>query len=129
MKNGFTLIEVLIALTILAVVFSLIMPISYSMYNYYNEIREIEKIVFMISNVRRESFLYNKENVLYEKNGILYINERPVENFSFRFKINSPIIFFKNGTSSGGIIKIFKDNTAYKIEIYSPFGEIRYEKL
>lgn len=129
MKNGFTLIEILIALTILALISSLVIPISYSIYDYYVETHEIEKIVFMISNIRRESFLYNRENVLYEKNNILYINEKPVENVSFRFKINSPILFFKNGTSSGGTINIFKDSAAYKIEIYSPFGEIRYEKL
>lgn len=128
MNKGFTLIEVLIALVILSLIFAVVLPVSYSLYTYYKESHEIEKIVVLLSNARRESFLYNKENVIHEKNGVLYINGKAIEEFGFRFRIDTPVVFFKNGTSSGGEINIFTEKNIYKIEINSPFGEIRYEK-
>ncbi|MEN2985835.1 MAG: type II secretion system protein [Thermodesulfovibrionaceae bacterium] len=127
MKKGFTLIEILIVLAILSLVFSVVVPFSYSLYTYYTETHEIEKVALTLSSLRREAFLYNRENIVYEKNGILYLNDNPLS-MNFKFKMDKPIIFFKNGTSSGGIISVFTGKNLYKIEVNSPFGEIHYEK-
>lgn len=128
MSKGFTLIELLIVLAILTFLFSLIFPFSHSLYTYYTEVREIEKLVLTLGNLRRDSFLYNRENTIFEKNGTLYINDISMSFNKFKFKIKKPISFLKNGTSTGGIIYIFTEKNTYKININTPFGEIWYEK-
>lgn len=128
MSKGFTFIELLIVLAILTFLFSLIFPFSHSLYTYYTELREIEKLVLTLGNLRRDSFLYNRENTIFEKNGTLYINDISMSFNKFKFKIKKPISFLKNGTSTGGIIYIFTEKNTYKININTPFGEIWYEK-
>lgn len=129
MKKGFALIELLLVIAILSLIVSVIIPVSYDLYTFYIETHEIEKFVIFLSGIKRESFLYNRENVIHEKNGIIYVNDKSIRDFNFKFQIDSPIIFFKNGTSSGGIIKIITNKNAYKIQVSSPLGEIHYEKM
>lgn len=129
MNKGFTLIELLLVIAILSLIVSVIIPVSYDLYISYIETHEIEKFVVILSGIRRESFLYNRENVIHEKNGIIYVNDRAIRDFNFKFQIDSPVIFYKNGTSSGGIIKIIANKNSYKIQVSSPLGEIHYEKM
>lgn len=129
MKKGFALIELLLVIAILSLIVSVIIPVSYDLYISYIETHEIEKFVIFLSRIKRESFLYNRENVIHEKNGIIYVNDKSIRDFNFKFQIDSPLVFYKNGTSSGGTIKIITNKNAYKIQVSSPLGEIHYEKM
>jgi prepilin-type N-terminal cleavage/methylation domain-containing protein len=127
-KRGFTLVEVLITISILVLIFSVSLPISFSMYKYYKESQEVDKFVIFLSTLRREAFLYNKEHKIAEKDGFLIIDDKATEIEGLKFSIDTPIIFYKNGTSSGGTIIVYTPNFKFKIEISAPFGEIKYEK-
>ena len=129
LKRGFTLIEVLITLSILLLIFSVSLPISFSMFKYYKESQEVDKLVIFLSSLRRDAFLYNKEHIIAEKDGFLTIDGKLKEIEGLKFSVENPIIFYKNGTSSGGIIIVYTSNFKFKIEISSPFGEIKYEKI
>jgi len=128
-KIGFTLIEILIALSILLLIFSITLPVSFSMLKYYKESQEVDKLVIFLSSLRRDAFLHNKEHIISEKDGILNIDGKLNEIEGLKFFIDVPIIFYKNATSSGGIIIVNTSNFKFKVEISSPFGEIKYEKI
>jgi prepilin-type N-terminal cleavage/methylation domain-containing protein len=127
-KRGVTLVEVLITISILLLIFSVSLPISFSMYRYYKESQEVDKFVIFLSTLRRDAFLYNREHKIAEKDGVLLIDDKVKEVEGLKFSIEKPIIFYKNGTSSGGIIIVYTPNFKFKIEISAPFGEIKYEK-
>jgi len=127
-KRGFTLVEVLITISILLLIFSVSLPISFSMYRYYKESQEVDKFVIFLSTLRRDAFLYNREHKIAERDGLLLIDDKVKEVEGLKFSIEKPIIFYKNGTSSGGIIIVYTPNFKFKIEISAPFGEIKYEK-
>lgn len=126
--KGFTLVEILISIAIFSLILSVVVPFSYSLFFYYKDSREVEKLIIFLSSLRREAFLYNKEFIIYEKEGRLFVNENPVEKIQLKVSIEKPIHFYKNGTSSGGIIFVSSERNIFKIIIYYPFGEIFYEK-
>ena len=58
MKKGFTLIELLITLSIIAIVLAIAIPVSYTTYKGYRESLEAQKVLMLLSSIKRESFLY-----------------------------------------------------------------------
>lgn len=129
MKRGFTLIEILIAISIVGLMLTLVLPVSYSMYTNYKDSLEAEKVLMLISSSRRESFLHNKEITIDTKEGRLVVDGLTKNDFNDIFiHTENPIIFYKNGTTSGGrFILTMKSNTFF-INITAPFGELRFVK-
>lgn len=127
--KGITLVEVILVTATLLFLLSVVIPFSYSSYLYYKNSREVEKFVIFLSSLRREAFLHSKEFVIYKQGDKLYINETNINNFHLSLKIEKPIYFYKNGTSSGGIIFVYFERYTFKIVISYPFGEIYYERV
>jgi prepilin-type N-terminal cleavage/methylation domain-containing protein len=129
MNRGFTLIEILIAISIVGLMLTVVLPVSYSMYKNYKDSLEAEKVLMLISSLRRESFLYSKESTIDTKEGRLVVDGSVRNDFNdIFFHAENPIVFYKSGTTSGGRVvlsmKDDKDNTFY-ININAPFGELR----
>ncbi len=128
MKKGFTLIELLITLSIVATVFAIAIPVSYTTYKGYRESLEAQKVLMLLSSIRRESFLYNREKFIEAKNGSLIIDGAEKEFEGISIYIEKPIIYYKNGTTSGGKIGLKTENSAFLIYIDTPSGDLKFTR-
>ncbi len=123
--KGFTLIELLIVVTIIGMMFSVSIPVSWSMYQRYQASLKAEKILTLVSSMRMEAFLYGQERLIKSQDGKMSINGVDVDDFKDLFiQINQPITFYKAGTTSGGEIKVYAGDNTFVIEVQAPLGGI-----
>ena len=127
-KKGFTLIEILIVLSIIGLMFSVALPISYSMYGSYKASLKAEKVMVFISSLKRESFLYSEAKVLSSKDGVMIVNGKEKTFDDTSIQIDQPIEFYRNGTTSGGTLKIYVGDQAYTLNVQAPLGGIILER-
>ncbi len=125
MKKGFTLIELLITLSIVAIVLSIVIPVSYSTYKGYQESLEAEKVLMLLSSIRRESFLYNRGKFIEAKEGSLKIDGVEKRFDGIYICTEKPIIFYKNGTTSGGTVRLETGDSAFLIYIQTLSGDLK----
>lgn len=126
-RMGFTLIELIVVIAIVASLLAISGPVSYEYYLNVKENLEAYKIAFKISEVRRNSFFYSKVSSVKTINGKLYIDGVSVDTF-FSFPKEQDIVFFKNGTTRGGEILLEHNKNRYSIIVSYPVGEISVEK-
>ena len=125
LQNGFTLIELLIVITIIGMMFSVSVPISYSMYQRYQASLKAEKVLTLVSSVRMEAFLYSRDKLIESKEGRMFIDGADSGGLKDIFiQIDKPVRFYKTGTTSGGEITVYADNNTFLIEIQAPLGVI-----
>ncbi|MBF0557307.1 MAG: prepilin-type N-terminal cleavage/methylation domain-containing protein [Nitrospirae bacterium] len=123
--QGFTLIELLIVITIIGMMFSVSVPISYSMYQRYQASLRAEKVLTLVSSMRMEAFLYSRDKLIEAKDGRMLVDGADSGGLKDVFiQIDQPIRFYKTGTTSGGEIKVYSENNTFLIEIQAPFGVI-----
>jgi general secretion pathway protein H len=127
-KKGFTLIEILIVLSIIGLMFSVALPISYSMYGSYKASLKAEEVMVFISSLKRESFLYSEAKVLSSKDGVMIVNGKEKTFDDTSIQIDQPIEFYRNGTTSGGTLKIYVGDQAYTLNVQTPLGGIILER-
>ena len=124
-QSGFTLIELLVVVSLIGLLISVSVPVSYNMYLSYQASLKAEEVFVYVSKVRRESFLYGDEVVLSSQEGLIQSDDGQSAKFPDVFvQIDEPIKFYKNGTTSGGIVKIRTAAAAYRLTITAPFGEL-----
>jgi prepilin-type N-terminal cleavage/methylation domain-containing protein len=125
-KCGFTLIELTIVVAIIGLMLSVSVPVSYNMYLSYQNSLEAQKVLTVISAVRRESFLYSDERSVDAQNGLLMVDGKPLDTFrNISVAGNGPITFYRNGTTSGGTLRLrFKDDL-FTIEVVGPKGDLK----
>ena len=127
-KTGFTLIEIILVITIIGLLFSVTLPISYSMYNSYKASLKAEEVMIFVSTLKRESFLYSEAKILSSKEGVMTVNGKEKTFNDIVVKVDPPVEFYRNGTTSGGTVKINVGDQAYSLNVRSPFGEIFLER-
>ena len=125
MKKGFTLIELLVVLSIAVVMLFVVLPVSYSTYKNYQNSLEVEKVLMFFSSLRRDSFLHSKENLIDAEYGDLKINGEEKVFKGIHFQTEKPIMFYKNGTTSGGKVQLKMGNNNFFIDIQSPSGDLK----
>ena len=126
-KNGFTIIELLIVVVIVAMVFSAALPISYGMYSTYKASLRAQEVMASVSALRRDAFLHSERKVISSKDGIVIFGG---ENKSFDgmyIQVSSPIVFFQNGTSNGGTIVVQSEDVIHRIVVKAPLGDLFLE--
>jgi general secretion pathway protein H len=126
--SGFTLIEILIALSLISLLFSVSLPISFGLYRSYKASLKAETIMLFISQLRRESFLYSESSILSSLNDQLIINGTEKTFPEVKIQVLQPIEFYKNGTTSGGTIRMAVGDEHYALTIQAPFGELLLER-
>lgn len=126
--KGFTLIEMLVVVSIIGLLLSVSLPISYDLYQSYKAFLKAEEVMILVSSLKRESFLYSEAKVLSSKEGVMIVNgkEKPFDDTLIQ--IDSPIQFYKNGTASGGTLKIYVATQVYFLTIQAPYGDLILER-
>jgi len=127
-SKGFTLIEILIVVSIIGLMLSVSLPISYDMYRSYRASLQAEEVMVFISSLKRESFLYSEAKALSSKDGVMIVNGKEKTFDDTMIQIDRPIEFYKNGTTSGGTISIYVANQAYSLTIQTLHGSLILER-
>ena len=123
-QKGFTLIEILLVIAIIGIILSVSLPISFSMYSGYKSALKAQEVMIFISKLKRESFLYSELRTLSSKNNVITIDgEEKVFDDSL-INIDSPIIFYRNGTTSGGLVKVDTGGSVYQLAVRAPLGDL-----
>lgn len=129
MNKGFTLIELLLVIFIMGLMTAVSVPVSYRMYQGYKASLKAEEVLVYISGMRREAFLYNEEKVIDARGGVIQREDGgPVAFPDLFVQIDTPIKFYKNGTTSGGVLKIYAGDYAYLLRVEPTFGNLTLEK-
>jgi hypothetical protein len=98
------------------------------MYNSYKASLKAEEVMVFISSLKRESFLYSEAKVLSSKDGVMTVNGKEKIFKDTIIRIDQPIEFYKNGTTSGGTLKIYVGDQAYSLNVQEPFGNLILER-
>lgn len=123
-KKGFTLIEILIVISIISLMLSVGLPISHSLYQSYKASLKAEEVMVFIASLKRDSFLYSEPKVVSAEDGIIRVNGKARVFQDTLIQIDQPIEFYKNGTTSGGILMISVHDQFYFLNIEPPFGNL-----
>ena len=123
-RRGFTLIELLIVISIVGVMLSVSLPISVGMFESYKASLKAQEVMLYISGLRRDSFLYSEGKVISSKNDALTVDDNEKVFEGVRIRLDSPIIFYRNGTTSGGVIRIHVAGQAYTLSVGAPLGDL-----
>ena len=127
-KYGFTIIELIIVIFIIASVLGLVLPFSINMYNRYKASLEAEKVLTIMLTVQREAFLHGEAKEMTSKDGTLYINGLPEATITYPVTIKKPLMFFPNGTSQGGTVAVDVGGYGFEIVVEKPLGKISLEE-
>jgi prepilin-type N-terminal cleavage/methylation domain-containing protein len=127
-SHGFTLIEILLVIAIIAAMFAVTVPISYNMYQSHKASLKAEEVLVFIAGLKRESFLYSEAKVLSSKDGIMAVNGEKAEFGDTYIQIDTPIEFYKNGTTTGGTVKVLAAGQPYSLKVQPLFGDLSMER-
>ena len=127
-EKGFTVVELLIVIILLGMVLSVALPVSYGMYATYNTSLRAQEIMASVSEMRRTAFLYSERKVLSSQDGIMSVNGEKKIFSGININISEPIIFFRNGTSSGGVVVLSVGGVVQNLVIKAPLGDLSLER-
>ena len=126
-EKGFTVLELLIVVVLVAMMFSVALPISYGMYSTYKASLCAQEVMAYISGLRRDAFLYGERQVISSRDGILIVGGYNKTFDGVHARISSPIIFYQNGASTGGIIVLQTEEVVHQIVVKAPLGDCYLE--
>ncbi|WP_435547438.1 type II secretion system protein [Desulfobacterium sp. N47] len=121
-QKGFTLIELLIVISIIGIMLTVSLPVSFAMYSRYTADLKVQEIMVYLSDMRLDSFLYSESKIITSVNDDLVINGNPKAFDDVRIRVDSPIEFYKNGTTSGGSIKLYAGDYIFNLQVEAPLG-------
>lgn len=129
MKNnkGFTLIELLIVVSIIGLMMAVTLPVSADMYYRYKASLKAQELMVVVSDLRRESFLYSENKVLSSDRDKMTVNGKTMIFADTQVSIGAPITFYKNGTTSGGAINLRVGDYLFAVRVAAPLGDLKLE--
>jgi prepilin-type N-terminal cleavage/methylation domain-containing protein len=129
LKNkGFTIIELLIVIILVGMVLSVALPVSYGMYTTYKASLSAQEVMAYVSELRRDAFLYSERKVLSSQDGNMTVDGEKKIFREINVHISEPIIIFRNGTSSGGVIVLNVGDVVQNLVIKAPLGNLSLER-
>ncbi|MDY0187329.1 MAG: type II secretion system protein [Syntrophus sp. (in: bacteria)] len=126
-QRGFTLIEILVVMILLAVLLSAVLPVSYNMVRRYGAAMRAQEVMLYISGLRRDAFLYSEKHLLGSLENTLTVDGASIPFADVQITVEPPIFFYSNGTTTGGRIDITVDGERYLLHVTAPFGTLSLE--
>ncbi|HVO67147.1 MAG TPA: type II secretion system protein [Syntrophales bacterium] len=127
-KRGFTVIELLIVVILVGMVLSVALPVSYGMYATYNSSLRVQEVMAYVSELRRDAFLYSERKVISSQDGNMTVDGGKKIFGGINVHLSESIVFFPNGTSSGGIIVLSVDDVVQHLVVKAPLGDLSLER-
>jgi prepilin-type N-terminal cleavage/methylation domain-containing protein len=127
-KNGFTIIELLIVIILVGMILSVALPVSYGMYETYKASLRAQEVMTYVSGLRRDAFLYSERKVLSSQDGNMTVDGEKKIFKEMGVHISEPIVFFRNGTSSGGVIELSVGDVVQNLVVKTPLGDLSLER-
>ncbi|MGA3281580.1 MAG: prepilin-type N-terminal cleavage/methylation domain-containing protein [Smithella sp.] len=127
-KNGFTIIELLIVIILVGMVLSVALPVSYGMYETYKASLRAQEVMTYVSGLRRDAFLYSERKVLSSQDSTITVDGSKKIFNGIKINISEPIVFFRNGTSSGGVIELSVGDVVQNLVVKTPLGDLSLER-
>lgn len=125
MKRGFTIIELLIVITLISLMLSYVAPVSYSIVKKYWAQEKALKFTRFLYDIRLKSFLYREPYEITTENGYLVINGKKYESlYDCLAFTDGKIFFYENGTSSEGVINLVCDGIKFSVKVEKPYGKV-----
>ena len=128
-NDGFTLIEILVAISLIGLIFSVALPISYELYESYKNSLIAQEVMLYIASLKRESFLYSEEKTISSSDGALVVKDEKKVFPGVYISVKEPFKLFKNGTSNGGEIELKIGSERYKIVVSAPYADLSLERV
>lgn len=128
-ERGFTFIELLIVVSIIGIMLSVSIPISFGMYTSYKASLKAQEVMVFVSGLRRDAFLYSERKLLSSKGDVITVDDEEKVFEDTRIRIDSPIVFYRNGTTSGGTINIYIGDQAYSLSVNAPLGDLLLARI
>ena len=126
-QKGFTLIELLAVIVLIALMFSMAVPVSYDMVRRYRAVLRAQEVMTYVSELRRDSFLYSEEHLLDSRDNTLTVDGNDIPFPGALITVESPILFYRTGATSSGSIQIIVDKEHYRLNVTAPFGALNLE--
>jgi prepilin-type N-terminal cleavage/methylation domain-containing protein len=127
-KKGFTVVELLIVIILVGMILTVTLPVSYGMYATYNASLRAQEVMAYVSELRRDAFLYSERKILSSQDGNMTVDGSKKIFNGINISIPEPIIFFRNGTSSGGIIVLSVGDVVQNLVVKTPLGDLSLER-
>ena len=128
-SQGFTLLELLMVVSLVILLLAITLPVSYSMVQGYQASLQAEEMLLMLSRLKRESFLYGKVQEIRMQEGTFFLNNEALEDWPVTIESSEdPIKFYGNGTSSGGVIHLSINGYRFHIDIKAPSGTLSLQR-
>jgi len=126
-KKGFTIVELLIVIILIGMVLSVGLPVSYGMYANYRASLSAQEVMACVSELRRDAFLFSDRKVLTSQEGSLMVNGERKTFKGIRIQLAEPIVFFRNGSSSGGTVVLTYGDAVRRLVVKAPLGDLVLE--
>jgi len=126
-KKGFTLLELLVVIVLITLMFSLTLPVSYDMVHRYKAAIRAQEVMMYVSGLRRDAFLYSQRHLLDSRDNVLTVDGQDVPFADVLISVEEPIIFYRNGATSNGRIRISAGDERYILNVTAPFGALNLE--
>lgn len=129
MKNqkGFSLIELLIVVSIIGLMMTVVLPISTSMYARYKASLKAQEVMIAVADLRREAFLYSEKKIISASRHQLTVNGESRSFPDAQISVDTPITFYKNGTTSGGFISVRVGEHVFVVNVKAPLGDLKLD--
>ncbi|MBF0344267.1 MAG: prepilin-type N-terminal cleavage/methylation domain-containing protein [Nitrospirae bacterium] len=123
-QGGFTLIEMLIVIFIVSLIFSVALPVTMRSFQRYAASLEAEKVLVLMSKVQRGAFAMGFDSYVKTVDGLIFVNGEENSIPDVFARLDKPIIFYGNGTTSGGRLVVYVNDFTFSVTVAAPFGSI-----
>jgi prepilin-type N-terminal cleavage/methylation domain-containing protein len=126
-KKGFTLLELLVVIVLITLMFSLALPASYDMVHRYKAAIHAQEVMTYVSGVHRDAFLYSRRHLLDSRDNVLTVDGEEVPFTDILISVEEPILFYRSGATSSGLIRISAGDIRYILSVTAPSGALNLE--
>jgi len=135
MERGFTLLELLLVLGILAVSLSWVGPRFFRLYEHLRQEEDVRLFYLKMYQLKRQAFLQGRSFIIEGgEAGGLVLREGdkepiPLNLRGLQLSLSKPISFFSNGATDGGKIWIRAADMVFLITIRPISGDMQLSRI